>query len=179
MMEYDVDSATAILGRTPGVLRALLQGLPDAWLDAPEKPGAWTPREVACHLADLEPVAWLPRVRTVLSHGNSRPVPAVDRDRFQDRYAGTPLPEVLDDFQHARLANLRELAALQLDDAALSLAGLHATLGEIRVSQILATWVVHDLTHLAQITRTLAAQYREAVGPFSEFLSILRSAAPE
>jgi len=178
-MKYDVISATAILGRTPAVLRAMLPGLFGVWIDAPEREGAWSPRDVACHLADLEPDSWMPRLRVILEHGTATPIPAVPRDRFRERYAGTPLSEVLDDFERAREANLRELRGLELDDAALSTAGLHAELGEVRASELLATWVVHDLTHLTQISRTLAAQYRDAVGPFRGFLSVLGTTAPE
>jgi hypothetical protein len=173
-MRYDTGSATALLARTPAVLRAMLQGLPAEWLDAPERPGAWSPREVACHLADLEHDAWLPRVRTILQHGTARPVRGVERERFRERYAGAPVEAVLDDFQAARAASLRALDALEVGGAALAAVGRHELLGEIRLSEVLSTWVVHDLTHLAQVSRALAAQYRDEVGAFAGFLSILR-----
>jgi hypothetical protein len=174
-MKYDGESARALLTRTPSVLQALLADLPETWLDAPEGPGAWSPRDVACHLADLERDGWLPRVRAILEHGADRPLPAIDRERFRERYAGASLEVVLDDFRRARESNLRELDGLALDDAALARVGRHPTLGEVRLSQLLSAWVVHDLTHLAQIARALASQYREEVGPWIEFLSILRA----
>lgn len=171
-------ASLALLVRTPAVLRAHLLGLPAQWLDAPEAPDAWSPRQVVCHLADLERDAWLPRVRHILEHGRAHPLPGVARERFREVYAFAPLETVLDDFQAARAANLHALDALHLDDGALSTTGRHARLGDVRLSHLLSTWVVHDLTHLAQITRTLAAQHREAVGPFVEFLSILRTRDP-
>ncbi|HET9947598.1 MAG TPA: DinB family protein [Longimicrobiales bacterium] len=170
-----MDEARASLARTPAVLRALLEGLPEAWLDAcAEGPGTWSPREVACHLADLEEDAWIGRLRWILERGTAAPLPGVERERFRARYAGASLARVLDDFEDRRARNLRELAELRLDGRALEARGLHATLGEVTASQLLGTWVVHDLTHLAQIVRVLAAGRRNEVGPWVEFLSVLR-----
>lgn len=140
-MTYDAASARALLTRTPAVLGALLRGVPGAWLHASERSGAWSPRQVACHLADLEQDAWLPRARWILKHGNARALPAVDPERFRGRYADVPIETVL---------------------------------GGVRLSHLLSAWVVHDLNHLAQMTRALASRYREAVGPWVEFLPILR-----
>jgi hypothetical protein len=167
-------AARPLLARTPAVLRALLEDLPDVWLDAPEDPGAWSPRDVAAHLADLESDGWLPRVRAILDHGSGRPMPCVERERFRARYAGAPLKVILADFDTFRRTNLEALDELRLDDDALDATGLHESFDEVHLSNLLATWVVHDLTHLSQISRTLAAQYREEVGPWVEFLSILR-----
>lgn len=174
-MRYDTASARALLVRTPPVLRAMLQGLPGVWLDAPEEPGAWSPRDVACHLADLERDGWLPRVRTILDHGSARPLPGIERERFRARYAHARLEVVLDDFQGAREANLQALDELEVDDAALAAVGRHHLLGEVRLSHLLSAWVVHDLTHLAQVSRALASRYREEVGPWIDFLPILRA----
>lgn len=174
-MNYRLDSARAILSRTAAVLRTMLQDLPDEWLNAPERPGAWSPRDVACHLADLERDAWLPRLRTILDHGTTRPLPTIDRERFRARYADAPLETVLADFASHREANLAVLDTFDLDAAALAAVGHHHVLGEVTASELLSAWVVHDLTHLAQIARALAAQYAEAVGPWVEFLGILRA----
>jgi hypothetical protein len=174
-MKYDIASASALMARTPSVLRSLLDGLAGEWLDAHEHAEAWSPRDVACHMADLEQDAWLPRIRAVLEHGNSRPLPAVDRERFRVRYADAPLGIVLDEFQSAREANLLALDALALNDEALQAAGRHGVLGDVRLSHLLSTWAVHDLTHLGQIVRALASQYRQEVGPWIDFLSILRA----
>lgn len=170
-MRYDREAAAAVLSRTPAVLRAQLEGLPEAWLSSNEEPGTWSPRDVACHMADLEQDAWLPRARWILQHGTEQPLPGVERERFRTRYAGVPLRLVLDEFQGAREANLRALHELPNPADAV---GLHASMGEVTLSQLLSTWVVHDLTHLSQIVRVLAAQYRQEVGPWVQFLSVLR-----
>lgn len=173
-MKFDPSSARALMERTPGVLRALLSGLPPTWLDLPEHEGAWSPREIAAHMADLEADGWIPRVRHILEEGERKPLPAIGRERFRERYAGASIHAILDDFEAQRKANVEVLASLALDEAALSTAGVHPALGSVRLSQLLSTWAVHDLTHTAQIVRTLAAQYRDEVGPWIEYLSILR-----
>lgn len=174
-MKYDIASARPLLARTPSVLRAMLQDLPPEWLDAPEGPGAWSPREVACHMADLEHDAWLGRARAILEHGSERPLPGVDRERFRSRYAHASITQVLDDFERTRATNLDTILGMRLDTDALRSTGRHPDLGEVRLSQLLSTWVVHDLTHLAQINRAMAAQYRGEVGPWVDFLSVLRN----
>jgi len=173
-MNYDPELAIALLERTPGVLRQMLLDLPSEWLDAPEGPGAWSAREVASHLADLERDGWIPRVRVILAHGAETELPAIQRERFRSTYSQVPLVQVLDDFTEARGENLDTLRGLDLSRETLEKKGLHGAFGDVRLSQLLSAWVVHDLTHLAQVSRAIAIQYREAVGPWREFLSILR-----
>lgn len=172
-MENDIESMRMQLARGPAVFRAMVAGLPAERLDAPEGPGAWSAREVVCHVADLERDGWIPRARTILERGTTVPLPAIERERFRTRYAGVPLETVLDEFERLRRANLHELDGPELRGA-LDRTGRHEVLGEVRLSQLLSTWVVHDLTHQAQIARALASSWREAVGPWSRFLSVLR-----
>lgn len=173
-MTYDASTAGILLARTPSILRPTLLGLPDPWLHASEGPDTWSPFEIACHMADLERDAWLPRARWILEHGAARPLPDVDRERFRTRYADASVESVLDDFAEARSRNLEELEDMELDATVLATTGHHPALGEVRLAQLLSTWVVHDLTHLSQIDRTLASHYRDEVGPWQAFLSVLR-----
>jgi hypothetical protein len=177
-MKYDVETAKALLGRTPSTLQTLLQELPPTWLDASGGTGAWSAREVACHLADLEHDAWIPRARFILEHATTAPLPVIERERFRERYADAPLNTVLADFERLRADNLADLQGLALDPAALRLAGLHDALGPVTLAQLLSAWVVHDLNHLSQITRVLAEQYRDAVGPWATYMSILSPREP-
>jgi len=174
-MQYHAASAQALLVRTPAVLGAMLRDLPAEWLKAPERPGAWSPWEVACHMAELEHTAWLTRVRAILEHGADEPLPSIEREAFRTRYADASVDAVLEDFRATREGNLRTLDGMELDREALDTMGRHPALGDVRLSQLLSTWVVHDLTHLGQISRALAAQYREEVGPWVDYLSILRN----
>lgn len=178
-MTLDLRSVTKILERTPPVLDAVLGNLPRDWLGIREEEGTWSPLDVARHLADLERDAWLPRVRVILEHGRRRTLPRVDRERFRETFDDAPLESVLDAFRAARATNLEELAALELDRATLETPGRHPELGEVRLSELLAAWAVHDFTHLRQITRVLSSRYRAEVGPWASYLPILRSPGPE
>ncbi len=174
-MEFDLHRGTEILERTPGVLRSLLEGLPDAWTTPNEGADTWSPRDVVAHMVHIEEVDWIPRVRIVLEDGPGRPFDPVDRFAFRTKSAGRTLPELLDRFDALRARSLGALGALDLSGAALRREGTHPALGTVRLSELLATWVVHDLTHLAQIVRVMAKQYAAAVGPWKEYLSVLRS----
>lgn len=179
-MDFSPALASVLLARTPEFLNVWTAGLPGPWLHASEERGAWSVRDIVCHLADLERRAWLPRVRVMLMDGaNEGPgvgstFRPLDRERFRVRFADKPFEDVLRTFGEARARNLVALDELTLDDAALARRGGHPDFGEVTVAQLLSTWVVHDLTHVAQIARTLAAQYRDAVGPWRAYLSVLR-----
>lgn len=171
---HDEAASAHLLSATPAVLEAWLPGLPRDRLDAPEAPGRWSPREVVAHMADLEADGWIPRARHLLEHGTERPLPGIERERFRARFADAALPEVLAAFRSARERNLEVFRRLPGGEEARIRRGRHPELGVVTLSQLLATWVVHDQTHLAQIARTLASGYREAVGPWAAYLSVLR-----
>lgn len=82
------------------------------------------------------------------------------------------MSELLDRFAVRRIANITELESLIGRDD-LNRRGSHPDFGTVTLSQLMATWVVHDLNHLGQIVKTLAKQYRDAVGPWREYLPIL------
>lgn len=173
----EVAEARALLARTPALLDGWLRGLPDAWLDATEGPGTWSPREVAAHLADNELVDWLPRLRHVLAHGEAVPFAPFDREGFRTRFAGRGIAERLDTFAAARAASLAALDALALSAADLERTGTHPALGRVTVRQLLAAWTVHDLTHVAQVARVLAKRWDAAVGPWHAYLGVLAERA--
>jgi len=166
-------SAREILQATPGVLQALLSGLSDAWLDANEGPNTWSPREVVAHLADLEEQDWMVRARIILDQGESLPFPPVNRERFRHTLAGNTTAQLLDLFAQRRAQNLKTLDQLALKPADLNRKGKHPALGPVTLQQLLATWVVHDFTHLGQIVRVMACRYAQTVGPWADYLGIL------
>jgi len=178
-LDYSPALSRAMLARTPELVRVWTAELPGAWLDAREHPGAWSVREVVCHVADLELDAWMPRVQAMLAEradggpGGGSVFKPLNRERFRVSFAGLPLAAVLRTFAKTRERNLVALDELRLDDEALARRGAHPDLGEVTVAQLLSTWVVHDHTHIAQIARTLAAQYGRAVGPWRAYLSVL------
>ena len=173
-MEFTLDAAVPVLSRTPRVMRDLLQDLPSAWTAASEGPGTWSPFDVVGHLIHGERTDWIPRVEHLLRHGDAVPFPSFDRLAQFEASRGKPMIELLDTFGELRAANLQRLSALGLTTADLARRGLHPELGIVTLGQHLATWVVHDLDHLVQISRVMGRQYTTAVGPWREYLRIVR-----
>jgi hypothetical protein len=169
-----LDESTALLRRTPSVLDALLRGLPEAWTLADEGVATWCPYEVVGHLIHTERVDWIPRLRIILEHGLSRPFDPVDREAMKRAGRERPLPDLLDEFRALREASLHALEQLGLDEAALGREGMHPSLGPVTARQLIATWTAHDQAHIVQISRTFANRYREEVGPWAAFLSVMR-----
>jgi hypothetical protein len=166
-----------VLARTPAVLRAGIAGLPEAWTAATEGPGTWSPYDVVGHLIHGERTDWIPRTEHILRHGEAVPFPKFDREAMFAASQGRSLGELLDTFEALRRDSLRRLDALGLTDDDLSRRGLHPELGTVTLGQHLATWVAHDMSHLAQIVRTMARRYAEAVGPWMAYLSVLKERA--
>jgi len=172
-MTFHLAEARDALGRTPSVLRTLIAGLPEAWLAARPGEQEWSAHQVACHLAYVEETDWLVRARMIMADGPMRPFPPVDHGDQTDRYAGMSTDAVVDRFGGLRASNLAEVAGLGVTDADLDRPGLHPALGEVNLRQLLATWVVHDHNHVAQLQGSLAAHYVAEVGPWRTLLGIL------
>jgi hypothetical protein len=174
-LEYRFEDALPVLRRTPGVLDALLRDLPATWIDATEGPGTWSPFDVLGHLIHGERTDWVPRVEHILQHGDRVTFPPFDRDAMFAASRGRSLPELLDIFRAERQASLDRLASLNLSDADLSRHGRHPEFGVVTMGQHLATWVAHDLGHIAQVVRVMARQYTDTAGPWRAYLSILQA----
>ena len=170
---FNLEDALLILHRTPATVASLLDGIPDSLARATEGEGTWSPYDVVGHLIHGERTDWIPRARHILA-GQTRPFDSFDRSAQFVESAGKSLAELLATFAELRDGNVTALVALNLDDTDLQRPGLHPELGEVTLGQLLATWVVHDLDHVAQITRTMAKVYSQAVGPWQAYLSILR-----
>lgn len=172
-MTIDVAQAVAVLDRTPRVLQEFLTGLPSPWLHGNEGPDTWSPSDVVAHLIGAEETDWIVRVRIILGRGANRRFEPFDRVSAINRLKDRPLPELLQTFAELRARNLAELARWQLTPEHLKLTGEHPEFGKVTLDQLLATWVVHDLGHLAQIARVMARQYQADVGPWQAYLSVL------
>jgi len=168
-----LDETLSLLERTPATLRALLDGLPESWLDADEGPETFSARDVLGHLILGERTDWAPRLRIILEHGESRTFEPFDRFGFREIVAGRSIGALLDELQNARAESLRQLRDTGLTPADLERRGRHPELGTVTLGQLLATWVVHDLGHLRQVARVLAKHHASAVGPWRAYLSIL------
>lgn len=172
-MEFDLSLSVPLLAQTPGTLRHWLGALPDPWIRATEGPDTWSPFDVMGHLLHGERTDWIPRMRIILAQGASREFAPFDRFAQFRTSEGKSLAQLLDEFAEARAASLAELQGWRLTDAQLELRGVHPAFGEVTLRQLLATWVVHDLTHISQVARVLALQYGDAVGPWKAYLSVL------
>jgi len=172
MTDAFLDETTGLLERTPRVVRDLLEGLPDSWLDAPDREEGWTPRDVVGHLITAELDDWIVRVRIILEHGADRPFTSFDRFAHVERDRAATLPEMIDRFAELRAENLRQLRAL-VSEEDLDRTGRHPALGEVTMRELLTTWAVHDLDHLSQAYAGLAGSHDEAVGPWKAYLGIL------
>ena len=166
----------ALLARTPATLNALLRELPDAFTHANEGGDSWNAVAIVGHLISGERTDWLPRARIILEYGERRTFDPFDMQGHLREIEGRTLDQLLDIFADLRTNNLFELRAWKLQPADLDRRGVHPSQGVVTLSQLLATWAAHDLTHLHQLTRVLAHQYRVAVGSWSRYLGVLHCA---
>jgi len=171
-MDFDLVLAIDVLGRTPSVLQALLGNVGEPWARGDEGPATFSPFDVVGHLIDGEETDWVPRARIILARGEARFEP-YDRFRHKARNAGRALPSLLDEFARLRSANLDLVRSWRLTEEQLEWTGRHPVFGPVTLRQLLAAWVVHDLGHLAQASRVMAKQYKDAVGPWVPFMPVL------
>jgi DinB family protein len=172
-MEFQLEQAKEVLRRTPATLNALLGDLPGDWVLSNEGPDTWSPYDVIGHLIEGEETDWIPRARIILEQGEARPFDRFDRFAMFEKSSGKSLLELLATFEQLRGESLRQLDELNLTPELLQKRGTHPVLGVVTLSQLLSAWVVHDLGHIRQIVRVMAKQYREAVGPWTAFLTIV------
>lgn len=173
MTAFDVIEGMALLEKTPATFRALLSGLPDAWISSNEGPDTFSPFDNLGHLIHGERADWIPRARIIIEQGENRRFEPYDRFAQNRESAGKNLSQLFDEFDSLRAANLATLRGWNLTDRQLALEGQHPALGTVTLRQLLSTWVAHDLGHIAQTSRVMAKRYRDAVGPWRAYLPIL------
>jgi hypothetical protein len=172
--KFNLADTIALLTRTPATLDALLRGLPDIWTHSNEGKDTWSAFDILGHLIVGERTDWMPRLRIILEDGEARPFDPFDRFAQSKASQGKSLEQLLNDFAYLRTENLAALQALHLQQQDLTRRGRHPALGTVTLSQLLATWAIHDLTHLHQLSRVMAHQYHDAVGPWSAYLGVLQ-----
>jgi hypothetical protein len=172
-VNFTLDHALLVLRRTPDVVRALLWDIPNSWAKATEGPGTWSPFDIVGHLIHGEHTDWIARTEVLLAHGETCPFTPFDRFAQFEASRGKTLHELLDTFTNLRNANLVRLESLGLTPEDLGRRGMHPELGPVTLEALLATWVAHDLSHIAQIARVMGRQYTDAVGPWRAYLPML------
>lgn len=172
-MPFDLDNSIDVLRRTPATIAALLHGIPEPLARGNEGPETFNPFDVVGHLIDGEATDWMVRARIILSDADDKRFTPYDRFRHRARNVDRTLDSLLKEFTQLRAENLAELHGWKLTDAQLDLTGVHPTFGPVTLRELLASWVVHDLGHIAQIARVMAKQYSDDVGPWTPFMPVL------
>jgi DinB superfamily len=173
---HNLENTISLLTRTPAALDALLRDLPEAWTLRNEGNETWTAFDVVGHLIYADRTDWMPRAKTILQFGDKQPFAPFDRLGHVRESQGKSLAELLDEFARVRAESIAELRALALQPKDLERSGRHPALGAVTLSELLATWAAHDLTHLHQVSRIMAHQYRQFVGPFGAYLGVMQCA---
>ncbi|WP_102348495.1 DinB family protein [Bacillus sp. Marseille-P3661] len=173
-MNFDMKEAIEVLERTPQTLEFFLLGLSDGWLQCNEGEGTWNAHEVIDHLIEGEITNWIPRIEFILANAESKVFPPFDRFSHLKEGFRKPINQKLLEFKTIRTQNISKLKLLVDPQQHLELKGLHPAFGEVKLSELISTWVVHDLTHIAQIVRVMATRYKVDVGPWEEYLGILK-----
>ncbi len=174
LTEFNLDETIVVLTRTPATLDTLLRGLPETWVRSNEGKDTWSAFDIVGHLIVGERTDWMTRARVILENGEARPFDPFDRFAQSRESQDKSLEQLLDDFARLRRENLAALKTLNLQPEDLGRRGRHPALGVVTLRQLLATWAVHDLTHVHQLSRVMAHQYRDAVGPWSKYLGVLQ-----
>ena len=172
-MNFTLEKSFEILERTPTVLRTLLSGLSDDWIMNNEGPETFSPYDVMGHLIHGEKTDWRDRTVMILEHGTEKTFVPFDRFAQFEASKGKSLTNLIDDFEKLRLDSLTWLKSLNLLEEDFNKKGTHPALGQVTLRQLLSTWVIHDLTHIAQITRVMAKQYKSEIGPWIEYFRIM------
>lgn len=173
-MEFSLNKSVEILKTTPNILTTYLGSLSDEWLHNNEGENTWSPYDVVQHLIVGEKTDWLVRIKIILSAAEDRTFEPFDRFAHLEDGSAKSITELLKEFQTLRENNLRELKSFNLTENDFSKTGIHPELGTVTLKQLLATWAVHDLGHIAQIARVMTKQYKTEVGPWTEYLGILK-----
>jgi len=172
-MDFELTTGIEVLERTPLTMRAMLAGLSPAWTDATEGPETWSPYVIIGHLIHGERADWIPRAQIILAQGANRRFTPFDRQAQFRESKGKSLAQLLDEFSALRAEGLGTLRGWKLTDRELALEGDHPEFGAVTMRQLLSTWVVHDLGHIAQTARVMAKQYRDAIGPWRVYLPVV------
>jgi uncharacterized damage-inducible protein DinB len=173
MTKFRLEDVWDHLARTPKVLRAMLEGLPDEWLHCKEGENTWSPIEVLEHLIHGEKTDWVCRAQMIIQYGDSQEFPPFDRFAHLDQKKDKSLKMLLDQFETLRLMNIKTVQSLIQSNQDLDRVGKHPDFGKVTLQQLLSTWVVHDLNHIRQIVRVMAKYYQDEVGPWKAYLTIL------
>lgn len=173
-MKFSLEKSLEILERTPAVIESLLRGLSKEWIITNEGPETWSPFDIVGHLIHGEKTDWIPRMEIILSNRNGKTFEPFNMHAHFKASEGKSLEQLLDEFKSLRSQNVQDLRSKKLTEMDLIKTGIHPEFGEVTLREMLSTWAVHDLNHIAQISRVMAKQYKSEVGPWKKYLGILQ-----
>ena len=173
-MDFSLYHTIQILERTPSVFRTWCSGLSDEWIFANEGPKTWSAFDILGHLIHGENTDWIPRAQIILSDSNQKKFEPFDRFAQEELSQGKSFDELLDEFEQLRKHNLIKLKSWELSDEQLARTGIHPEFGKVTLQQLLATWAVHDLSHINQLSRVMTKAYKEEVGPWKNYIRTLK-----
>ncbi|MCG8327313.1 MAG: DinB family protein [Chitinophagales bacterium] len=173
-MTFNLSDSIVLLSRTPLILRSLLDGLPDPWVNNNDGAHTWSPYDIVGHLIHGEKTDWIPRARIILSDQKDKTFVPFDRFAQNEESKGKSIEQLLSEFSKLRAENVEELKAMNITSEKLKMTGIHPELGVATLAQLLATWTAHDLNHIRQMTRVMARNYKEEAGPWRAYMSILQ-----
>jgi len=174
-MQFDLSDAIAILERTPEIVSIMLRNLPGNWINANEGGNSWSPFDIVGHYIHGEKTDWIPRMEIILNDETNKTFDPFDRfAQFEDS-KGKNLCQLLDEFSALRKRNIKKLSSIQFSEKLLNKTAMHPQFGSVTLRQLFASWVVHDLTHIHQLSRVLAKQYESEVGPWKEYMGVLNA----
>lgn len=171
---FSLDKSFEILEKTPDVLMVLLNGLSNEWLVSDEGEDTWNTKDILAHLIHGEDTDWIPRMKIILDQGKNREFEPFGRDGFKDKYGNMSLDNLLDQFMAKRKNSLKMFKLFSITEDELELKGVHPEFGEVTLEQLISAWVVHDLGHIAQITRVMAKHYKTDIGPWGKYSPIVK-----
>ncbi len=172
-MKFDLNKSIEILERTPIILDSILSDLSNSWITSNEGENTWSPYDVLGHLIFGEKTDWMVRIKIILSQSKYKMFEPFDRFAQLKERQDKTTTELIAEFKNLRKNNLKELKSLNISNKDFELKGIHPEFGEVTLEQLIATWVVHDLGHIAQISRVMAKQYETNVGPWKAYLGVL------
>lgn len=174
MIPFDLEKSIEVLERTPSVLDNMLRGLSDEWINNNEGPETWRPYDIVGHLIHGEKTDWIPRMEIILSDQEDKTFEPFDRFAQFRESKGKSLDDLLNEFRSLRMQNIQHLRSRKLSEEDLAMKGIHPDFKEVTLRELLSTWTVHDLNHISQISRVMSSQYKPEVGPWRQFLGILK-----
>ncbi|RPI15293.1 MAG: DinB family protein [Ignavibacteriae bacterium] len=174
-MKFNLTYTIQILNNTPQVIRNLLSDLPDELVHSNEGGDSWSPYDIVGHLVHGERTDWFPRTEIILSNKENKKFIPYDRFAQFEESKGKSLEDLLNEFSELRIENIHKLKNMDIDEEKLNMEGIHPEFGNVTLRELLSTWAAHDLTHIAQISRVLAKQYKEEIGPWIKYFDKLKA----